>query len=611
MRFACSLALALPLAAACTAEPAAEPRATPLAAAWLLSIEDTGTWTDAAHTDVVYAWVDVRVANVRYHKRVLIDVIAPYDDGVVMRTLLPAHYKAALGDGTERWGSDAVELYPQAGPGGRALAGPVAARARIQYDADGDGKDEMLATPWQALYGAGELVLPDRDPFAGLRSPVRPAGPESARVLFAPFDDPGRAVIDELDAITARQLANPDERHTIHAAVFNINDPEITARLIEAHQAGVEVRLVIDGRKFRPWYGWHTGDDQLLAAGVPVLGVKYPGTGAMHTKLALFDGERIATGSFNWEWGARHENHENMVVSADPELIAAYARRFEMLAGGVQLPRAHAIERLSFAPDEQPHRIAGELIDAATTELFVAMFTAKDIAYVEHGAPTSLLTKLAQAAARGVDVRVVVDHGIHEASEYHGIVTPDDPSDEWLEAQGVHVIRADNRFGPYASMHHKFVIADRQLVVTGAFNWYHDAAFVNDEDQLVVRDEHLVARFIGEANDLSRRYDPQYDPADWPHVELEIAAHHAGTHWGDGLRLVGELPALGGWSPASGVVLDPAGWPAWRATVTLPIGTRFSYKLVVVDAAGRAHWQPGPNRDFTVPTEAGTLRCAW
>jgi len=613
MRSATKLALAVITLTACVSEPAEhEDHQAPLAAPWLLSAEGSGTWTDPDKPDVVFAWVDLRVANVRYHKRVLVDVVAPYDDGVFMRTMSPATFERSLDNNLERWGTSAIELYPTGGPGGRQLSGPVAFRARIQHDADGDQRDEMVATPWQRLYGDGELVLPATDVWAGTSSPINSAAPAAEpTVLFSPFDDPGRNVISQINAIIRKQNAAPENRHTLHAAVFNINDPEIVDKLIEAHQAGVEVRLVIDGRKLRPWYSWHSGDDRLLAAGVPVLGVKYAGTGAMHTKIALFDGLRVATGSFNWEWGARHENHENMVMSEERDLITAYARRFEVLAGGVQRERVHAVDRLSFAPDEAPQRIVGELIDGARHQLLIAMFTAKDVRYWENGSETSLHQKLVAAVQRGVDVRMIVDHGIHEAAEFHGIETPDDPSDEWLEDRGVRIIRADNPSGRYASMHHKFVVADDDTVVTGAFNWYYDAAYANDEDQLILRDPSIAAKFKGEFIDLARRYDPNYDANEWPQVTVDIVANHPGTLWGDGVGVVGDATTLGVWNPNNAVALDASQWPRWTGSVTLPMGTRWEFKLIVIGRDGHVHWESGTNRRLTVPARHSELAVDW
>ena len=42
----------------------------------------------------------------------------------------------------------------------------------------------------------------------------------------------------------------------------------------------------------------------------------------MHHKFALFDGRRLMTGSFNWTRSASEQNEENLIVTADPVLVA-------------------------------------------------------------------------------------------------------------------------------------------------------------------------------------------------------------------------------------------------------------------------------------------------
>jgi phosphatidylserine/phosphatidylglycerophosphate/cardiolipin synthase-like enzyme len=591
MRVATVLVAAL--LAGCSAAPLEEGSSSSQRAsapAWALDVLASGTWTE---TDAVRAWVDVKVANVRYHKRVLVEVYAPYENGQVLRTILPAWYKASEGS-AERWGTDAIELYPTGGPNGSKLAGPVMVRARMQHDLDRDGRDEMITTAWRPLFGEGR-VEPKDDPWEpGLTSPVRATG-KSFEALFTPFDDAGARVVKEIDEVIAAKAADPTGRHTIHAAIFNINDARITGALARAHRAGVEVRLVTEATKFRPAATWQTGDDQLVAAGVPLLGVRRPGRGAMHDKIAIFDGKKVATGSFNWEPNASVENHENMVVSDDPALVAAYARRFEMLAGDVQ--SEHRIDRgapayASFGPDEEPHRLVGDLIDGAKKSLHVAMFTAKDV----HYDGTSLLEKLIAAHQRGVEVILLTDYGICEAAEYFGRISDDDQTDEWVESFGIKVVRVEPPFGRYASMHHKMMVVDGETVVTGALNWYYDAAFLNDEDVLVAKDAALASRFTGEIVDLLRRYDPAFDASKWPSANLQLVVPKRDTQWGEEVVLFWDQ---NGWQSP----IPLTGWPEWKTTLTAPMGIRAEYKLAIRGPHG-LRWENGANRLLTVRDES-------
>jgi phosphatidylserine/phosphatidylglycerophosphate/cardiolipin synthase-like enzyme len=51
----------------------------------------------------------------------------------------------------------------------------------------------------------------------------------------------------------------------------------------------------------------------------------------MHHKFALFDGKRLMSGSFNWTRSASEQNEENLIVTPDQTLVAAFSARFEML----------------------------------------------------------------------------------------------------------------------------------------------------------------------------------------------------------------------------------------------------------------------------------------
>ncbi|MFC7792221.1 carbohydrate-binding module family 20 domain-containing protein [Streptomyces cinereoruber] len=75
----------------------------------------------------------------------------------------------------------------------------------------------------------------------------------------------------------------------------------------------------------------------------------------------------------------------------------------------------------------------------------------------------------------------------------------------------------------------------------------------------------------------------------------------ATTVVGQNIHVTGNLAALGNWSPASAPKLDPAAYPVWKLTLSLPAGTTFAYKYVRKDAAGNVTWESGANRTATVP----------
>lgn len=491
-----------------------------LARSSLLSLHGIGSWADPKDEDITRVWVDGRVANLDWDKQLSVEMITTYEGGARVHILAPMIFRGKLSD-DDRWGTDALEVYHKYGYGDGAKRLSTALRLRLQL---GFSEDAALwHSHWFDLEGTPTehnseetqkwpqtIHSPAQEELMGHQTET-PF--DQTEVYFAPFHDPGYHIIHQIHRLMQLKRSAPTERVTLHAAVFNMNDPGILEAIIEAHHLGVEVKLIMDGRKFRPRYEWYWGDERLLEEGVPVLGIMRMEDGAMHNKFILFNGEYLATGSMNWEERARYDNHENMIITSNRELIKAYARRFESLAGGQKRTRrfAHSLNAeysVTFAPDEPSHLHMAQLIREAQSEILIAMFTAKDVWWDEEGHRTSLLSEVIKAHQRGVEVTMVLDHDIHEASEYYGILSDDDPIDEWLVEQGIKVVLADNQRNRYASMHHKFVIIDESITVTGAYNWYYDSAYRNDEDQLVIRDPQLAARYRDEFKSLLQTYAP-------------------------------------------------------------------------------------------------------
>jgi len=108
--------------------------------------------------------------------------------------------------------------------------------------------------------------------------------------------------------------------------VFTITDDRITEAILRAHRRKVKIRVLTDVDKAAD----PGSDVDLLArAGVPVA---YDSVDKhMHHKFALFDGAVLLTGSYNWTRSAAEANEENLIVTRDPPLVAAFREEFERL----------------------------------------------------------------------------------------------------------------------------------------------------------------------------------------------------------------------------------------------------------------------------------------
>jgi phosphatidylserine/phosphatidylglycerophosphate/cardiolipin synthase-like enzyme len=146
---------------------------------------------------------------------------------------------------------------------------------------------------------------------------TQPAQSEnSALAVFSPGDRCLRQIIRLLD----------DAAQSAALAVFTITDDRISNAIERAHRRGVSIRIVTDNDK-----AFDPGSDieRLTHAGVPVRVDRSPFH--MHHKFAVFDSKILANGSYNWTRGAAEQNVENLVVSSDSSLIAAFSAEFERL----------------------------------------------------------------------------------------------------------------------------------------------------------------------------------------------------------------------------------------------------------------------------------------
>ena len=75
------------------------------------------------------------------------------------------------------------------------------------------------------------------------------------------------------------------------------------------------------------------------------------------------------------------------------------------------------------------------------------------------------------------------------------------------------------------------------------------------------------------------------------------------TVFGQNVYVVGSIPQLGSWSPASAVKLDPNSYPTWDKVIgNLPASTYVEWKCIKIDDNGTViQWQAGANNTLTTP----------
>lgn len=150
---------------------------------------------------------------------------------------------------------------------------------------------------------------------------ARPRTESPGNIPGAAYFSPGLTCIQEV--LRQFQLA----RQTCDVCVFTITDDRITDAILKVHARGVKLRIITDDEKS---HDLGSDAERLRAAGIPCK-MDVGNIAHMHHKFALFERCRLMTGSFNWTRSASEQNEENLIVTPDPALVAAFAERFERL----------------------------------------------------------------------------------------------------------------------------------------------------------------------------------------------------------------------------------------------------------------------------------------
>lgn len=144
----------------------------------------------------------------------------------------------------------------------------------------------------------------------------RSAPPSESRAAFSPGPDCRAQILDALHRSV----------RSIDVCVFTISDDEIAAALMDAGTRGLRVRIIADDDKSSD----HGSDIRRLSqAGLAVRMDSDPDH--MHHKFALFDAERLLTGSYNWTRSAWKRNHENIILTNEQKLVRRFQAEFDRL----------------------------------------------------------------------------------------------------------------------------------------------------------------------------------------------------------------------------------------------------------------------------------------
>ena len=112
----------------------------------------------------------------------------------------------------------------------------------------------------------------------------------------------------------------------IYIPTFLITQNDITKELINAHNKGVDIRIVMDANSTSTL---HTKYNNLRNTGIKLKFENY--AGKMHTKTMIIDDKYLIMGSMNFSHSGNKYNDENTLIIYNPIIANAYKEYFKYL----------------------------------------------------------------------------------------------------------------------------------------------------------------------------------------------------------------------------------------------------------------------------------------
>ena len=363
---------------------------------------------------------------------------------------------------------------------------------------------------------------------------------------------------DNLEALVLESIDRA--QHQILVAVQELSLPRVAEALVRKHRQGLDVRVVLENTYSTPWSEQHDADlsphlrrrnqqlrqlgwgDAVLIlrhGGVPMLDDTADGSegsGLMHHKFMVVDGQTVVTGSANFTPSCIHGDPEDPRTRGNVNhllrlqsrgLAALFSAEFAKLWGDG--PGGAPDSRFGVAKEEPgpqtvtvgsssvqvlfaPHRRSDPNHGLAWLEQLLAGSQRRlDLSLFVFSAQ-NLADQIRQLQTRGIKIRLLADPGFanrsfSETLDLLGAALPDHRckleagNQAWTKALAT---VGTPRLRPGDKLHHKFAVIDAKRVITGSFNWSPSAAHQNDETLLVIDSPLLAAHFSDEMDQLWR-----------------------------------------------------------------------------------------------------------
>lgn len=358
--------------------------------------------------------------------------------------------------------------------------------------------------PGSQITQPAQPTLPPLDPTAP--APSSDTLPAWLQVYFTDPNPP-----DQVDRGIYKIAVQGVEQavKTVDVASFDFTLPGFTTALVAAAGRGVRVRVVLDELN-----GSHNLKASELPTGKAFDALKTLASanikvvdggrddGLMHDKMIIVDGSILMMGSWNMSYNDTFRNDNNMLVIKDPQLIANYQAKFDELYVGKRFGTNAVVGALKpelildgvqvenyFSPSDHVMDKLVAYVNAAKKSVRFMIFTYTN-------------ARLASAMIERLNVGVMVEGVIENREAQYGVLPA-------LFCANLPVKTDGNKY----TMHHKVIIIDDDILITGSFNFTVSADKANDDNILVIHNPAVAGLYLHEFDRVYGMGNPP-NPAD-------------------------------------------------------------------------------------------------
>ena len=298
-------------------------------------------------------------------------------------------------------------------------------------------------------------------------------------VYFSQPDGPGSPSLHG-GPDSALAQAIDEARYSVDVAVMRLDLWSLRDALLDADRRGVNIRIVVDSDNILD-----NEIQDLIDAGIPVVADRRESL--MHHKFTVIDQLDVWSGSMNYTINGAYRNDNNLNHIRSSKLAQSYTREFEEMfmddrfgalsVADTPYPRVNingTDVEVYFSPDDHVLQRLLSLVAAAeeSIEFLAFAFTSDPLAEA-----------LIAREADGVRVRGVIERGQadNSGSDFGELV---------IAGLDIRLDANQNK------MHHKVILIDGELVVTGSYNFSRNAEEKNDENVLILHSDDITQQYL-------------------------------------------------------------------------------------------------------------------